>query len=105
MERRDIRSCIRSCEDRAMAIKNGETKYAWGKGQKKRAYELEMMKIKVLQDLLNGDLVPVVRAKWEDYSICSNCGKYSDQDVLAEIDEYFNPPYCPYCGAKMDLEG
>ena len=61
------------------------------------------------------DAAPVVHAKWklDRYATewtCSNCegemlyqittyggGQYHD------IDNIF-PPYCPHCGAKMDLE-
>lgn len=59
----------------------------------------------VLFNMEKEDVEPVLHAKWEDYAICSNCGTYSDEGIWAQLDEYFKPPYCPYCGAKMDLEG
>lgn len=50
--------------------------------------------------------VPVVHAHWVKDFIkicncdwkykCSKCGKYNKQ---------YSPPYCPHCGARMDMGG
>lgn len=71
--------------------------------------------IAVETDLGTLELVPVVHAKWvlARYAsewTCSNC----DGEMLYEVKTYGGgnyhdienifPPYCPHCGAKMDLE-
>ena len=55
------------------------------------------------------DTVPAKHAHWEgeEYS-CSNCHENlnSIMDGWSWFSGGFNgTPYCPYCGAKMDLEG
>lgn len=54
------------------------------------------------------EAAPVVRGRWTDNKydtpICSNCGK----EDIPSVDGggcFFRPPFCPFCGAKMDLEG
>lgn len=61
--------------------------------------ELEEM----LDKIPAADVAPIVRARWETRMIdgkekacCSGCGQPNKQ---------YKPPYCPHCGAKMDLEG
>ena len=65
----------------------------------------------IINDAPTLDVAPIIHACWEDgagYSveilndwylrntyICSNCGK----------EEKHNTPYCPNCGATMDLGG
>ena len=61
------------------------------------------------------DVAPIIHAKWilAKYAsewTCSNC----DGEMLYQITTYgggqyhdidnIHPPYCPHCGAKMDLE-
>ena len=48
------------------------------------------------------DVAPVVHARWEmrpidgkEKSCCTHCGSPNKQ---------YSPPYCPHCGAKMDLK-
>ena len=48
------------------------------------------------------DVVPVVHAKWLGHRgelTCSNCGSEGPEDG-----GYWASPYCPSCGAKMDLK-
>lgn len=49
------------------------------------------------------DAVKVVHARWEiriiegkEKACCSHCNQPNKK---------YTPPYCPHCGAKMDLEG
>lgn len=55
----------------------------------------------------NGEIAPVVHAKWEnnkdEYPECTNCGYMPMFDP--SIDDIYYSPYCPNCGAKMDLTG
>lgn len=49
------------------------------------------------------DAVPVVHAKWHkptpcSQEFCTNCGR------TPKTNFGWLPPYCPHCGAKMDLE-
>lgn len=52
------------------------------------------------------DVAPVVHGRWEwitqDKYRCNNCGR------ITRVDECMGKPMysgCPYCRAKMDLEG
>lgn len=51
------------------------------------------------------DVEPVKRGRWDEDGFCTNCGK----EALTEWNdcggELALSPYCPHCGAKMDLEG
>lgn len=51
------------------------------------------------------DVVLAVHAKWEnnkdEYPECTNCGYMPMFDPA--IDDIYYSPYCPDCGAKMDL--
>lgn len=72
----------------------------------------------VLLDFPAADVAPVVRARWIERGgycgvviACSACGNgifrgYSvfRPDGTFYTDESANPPYCPHCGAKMDVE-
>lgn len=55
------------------------------------------------------DVAPVVHGEWEDYGAgvcCSKCGIslfHQDTNNNAGIEPSCFE-YCPYCGAKMDLE-
>lgn len=69
--------------------------YSRGKEPKMYAVEQEIKSL-----LQSADVAPVVHAKWiicSDgyYPYCSNCRKEPKGGMSN---------YCPYCGAKMDLE-
>jgi hypothetical protein len=58
------------------------------------------------------DVAPVVHGAWkEDRTdiICTACNeRFSDEIVFASLRHWDGEmwmKYCPYCGAKMDLEG
>ena len=74
----------------------------------------EVVDVEDIEDAPTIDAVPIVHAKWElaRYATewtCSNC----DGEMLYQITTYGGgqyhdidnifPPYCPHCGAKMDL--
>lgn len=40
--------------------------------------------------------------KWLDRTICSNCNWYATNRYGLAVDSYF--PYCPNCGAKMEVD-
>ncbi len=51
----------------------------------------------ILRHVPLADVAPVVHGRWEDSSngwMCSVCSRDSTHDTA----------YCPYCGARMDLE-
>ena len=51
------------------------------------------------------DVDPVVHGRWEPGNpICPVCGGNKFKDLDADIWADWEPPYCPNCGAKMDLE-
>ena len=63
-----------------------------------------------LKALPAADVAPVVHGKWTDKSTgrygqmqswCSTCGRNSG---IGGIKSNQHKPYCPNCGAKMDLE-
>lgn len=46
----------------------------------------------------------VVHAAWDANERCTACKERSTEDLDGEKWNYWMPPYCPHCGAKMDLE-
>lgn len=68
-----------------------------------RKWQGEICQI-AISDLPAADVAPVVHGRWiehidsyENYCECSVC-HFSPDSTLDET------PYCPHCGAKMDLE-
>ena len=51
------------------------------------------------------DVAPVRHARWECGKPCPVCGGDRFEGIDADIWADWEPPYCPNCGAKMDLEG
>ena len=50
------------------------------------------------------DWKPVMRGRWENGNpICPVCGEDKFKDLDADIWCDWLPPFCPNCGAKMDL--
>ena len=53
------------------------------------------------------DAEPIRHGEWDGWGYCSYCGLPWDYLMTqnAEDDGFFDPmpPYCPNCGAKMDL--
>lgn len=46
--------------------------------------------------------VEVVHGRWDTNGRCINCGGHAPFYSMAST--YYKSPYCPNCGAKMDLE-
>lgn len=68
---------------------------------------IEMAQVaSIINCLPAADVEPVVHAKWEnnknEYPECTNCGYMPAYDPA--IDDINYSPYCPNCGAKMDVE-
>lgn len=55
----------------------------------------------------NGDAIEISRVRhgqWECGKPCPVCGEDRFKGLDADIWADWEPPYCPNCGAKMDLE-
>ena len=50
------------------------------------------------------DVAPVRHGQWECAEPCPVCGRGRFEGLDADIWSDWEPPYCPNCGAKMDLE-
>ena len=72
--------------------------------------EAETFKAHYLDDQPTIEAEPVKHGKWIETHIiynnygftCSNCEELCNEYHAIDNGEY---DYCPYCGAKMDLEG
>ena len=51
------------------------------------------------------DVAPVRHGRWKCNKPCPVCGGDRFDGLDADIWADWEPPYCPNCGAKMDLEG
>lgn len=47
------------------------------------------------------EYAPVVHAEWDKDERCTACKEKSTEGLDAEKWNYWLPPYCPHCGAKM----
>ena len=68
-------------------------------------YHNLVVPIRKVRDVPAADVAPVVHSRWVQLNntqkhYCFECG--ADFDLYAYCKRKFN--YCPYCGAKMDLE-
>lgn len=69
--------------------------------------------IEDLETMDGEDVAPVAHGKWKliggdddlgSYYQCSNCHSANCEEEWFYIRDELRPlPYCPYCGAKMDL--
>lgn len=50
------------------------------------------------------DVAPVRHGRWKCNKPCPVCGGDRFDGLDADIWADWEPPYCPNCGAKMDLE-
>lgn len=61
-----------------------------------------------IEEVPAADVEPVRHGRWVKYAgklICSECKKYPPmKDESGGWRTYHEWPYCPNCGAKMDLE-
>ena len=51
------------------------------------------------------EVAPMRHGRWECGKPCPVCGGDRFDGLDADIWADWEPPYCPNCGAKMDLEG
>lgn len=74
----------------------------------KNACGAEHVAYKNVLDLICGaqtiDVIPLVHGKWKCQEPCPICGKDRFDGLDADIWADWEPPFCPNCGAKMDLE-
>ena len=57
-----------------------------------------------IMDIPAADVAPVRHGRWECNKPCPVCGGDRFEGLDADIWADWEPPYCPNCGAKMDLE-
>ena len=62
---------------------------------------LHVADIDVIQD---ADVAPGRHGRWECGKPCPVCGRDRFEGLDADIWADWEPPYCPNCGALMDLE-
>ena len=60
---------------------------------------------KALNSIPAADVAPVRHGRWKCNKPCPVCGGDRFEGLDADIWADWEPPYCPNCGAKMDLEG
>ena len=59
---------------------------------------------KELIEAKSADVAPVVHGKWEPGNpICPVCGNNKFKGLDADIWADWMPPFCPNCGARLDL--
>ena len=58
-----------------------------------------------IMDIPAADVAPVRHGRWKCNQPCPVCGGDRFEGLDADIWADWEPPYCPNCGAKMDLEG
>lgn len=78
------------------------------------AHDALIEAMRLIKEVPTIDAVPAVHGKWliteYDYFDCSVCEKayFNGADSTAQAQSYLDRGYaynyCPYCGAKMDLE-
>lgn len=60
-----------------------------------------------IENMPEEDVAPVRHGKWifeEGWAVCSCCRISRPQRGTTEVGFIISYPYCPNCGAKMDLE-
>ena len=104
-------AALKSCKDRLERLENAPSHH-YGKRQRKRAIELEKVKIEALRPITR-ERLEKMRGEWIDidgekvpvdkygqpfgWAMCSACGEY-----LTASDEYpCIGHFCPNCGAPM----
>ena len=60
--------------------------------------------IKKMPKGIIADVAPVAHGRWENGNpICPVCGEDKFKDLDADIWCDWQPPFCPNCGARMDM--
>ena len=65
---------------------------------------ITMNGVKILNQFPAADVATVRHGKWKCNKPCPVCGEDRFKGLDADIWADWEPPYCPNCGAKMDLE-
>ena len=65
---------------------------------------VDAIDIKDVDTIPSADVAPVRHGRWECGKPCPVCGGNRFEGLDADIWADWEPPYCPNCGAKMDLE-
>lgn len=69
---------------------------------------------KMMNVVRTSERVNVVHGRWiepvpgDGFPYCSNCKRIAPDKGLflnAKLMEWYRTPFCPWCGAKMDVEG
>ena len=60
--------------------------------------------LRAIRELPAADVAEVVHGRWKCNKPCPVCGRDRFEGLDADIWADWEPPYCPNCGAKMDLE-
>ena len=58
---------------------------------------------KLIDEIPAADVAPVRHGRWECNKPCPVCGGDRFDGLDADIWADWQPPYCPNCGAKMDM--
>ena len=58
----------------------------------------------MIYEMPAADVTPVRHGRWKCNKPCPVCGGDRFDGLDADIWADWEPPYCPNCGAKMDLE-
>ncbi len=94
-------AALKSCKDRLEHLENAPSHHC-GKRQRKRAIELEKVKIEALRPVTREQVEKVWRGEWEPGNpICQICGKDKFDGLDADIWADWMPNFCPHCGAPM----
>lgn len=73
---------------------NSETKFDWSE-----CVDIDILR-PAIKDIPAADVAPVIHGEWihkNGEMYCSVCGSEALMDEV-----YYESPYCPDCGAKMD---
>ena len=62
------------------------------------------MVLEYAKNIPAADVAPVRHGQWKCNKPCPVCGGDRFEGLDADIWADWEPPYCPNCGAKMDLE-
>ena len=65
---------------------------------------VDAIDIKDVDAIPAADVAPVRHGRWKCNKPCPICGGDRFEGLDADIWADWEPPYCPNCGAKMDLE-
>ncbi len=64
--------------------------------------------LRIVDELPAADVAPVVHGRWiktyEDCDLCHECSLCEKSALLDGNEREVLSPWCPNCGAKMDLE-